>query len=82
MANSKILGTFHFSFPVKIPRKKFCYKKVVMMFEVIMIDGHCPSETCSMGLCETREAAEALIAKEAKNYRDHMIFEIEEKYCA
>ena len=51
-----------------------------MMYEVIMIDGHCPSETCSIGLCETREQAEAVIEKEAPQYSDHMIFEIEEKY--
>ena len=50
------------------------------MYEVIMIDGHCPSETCSMGLYETRELAEACIEKEKPNYRDHMMFEIEEKY--
>jgi hypothetical protein len=51
-----------------------------MMFEVIMIDGHCPNETCSMGLYKTRELAEACIEKEKPNYRDHMMFEIEEKY--
>lgn len=51
-----------------------------IMYEVIMIDGHCPSETCSMGLFSTREDAEADIAKEAPNYSDHMMFEIEEKY--
>jgi hypothetical protein len=51
-----------------------------MLYEVIMIDGHCPSETCSIGLCKTREEAEALIAKEAPQYRNHMIFEIEEKH--
>ncbi len=51
-----------------------------MMYEVIMIDGHCPSETCSMGLYKTREQAEVGIAKEAPQYSDHMIFEIEEKY--
>ena len=50
------------------------------MYEVIMIDGHCPSETCSMGLYKTQELAEASIAKEAPQYSDHMIFEIEEKY--
>lgn len=50
------------------------------MYEVIMIDGHCPSETCSMGLHETKEAAEACIEKEAPHYSDHMMFEIEEKY--
>ena len=51
-----------------------------IVYEVIMIDGHCPSETCSMGICETRESAEALIEKESVQYSDHMIFEIEEKY--
>lgn len=51
-----------------------------MMYEVIMIDGHCPSETCSIGLCETRAQAEADIEKEAPQYSDHMIFEIEVKY--
>jgi hypothetical protein len=50
------------------------------MYEVIMIDSHCPSETCSMGLYETPEAAEACIEKEAPHYSDHMMFEIEEKY--
>ena len=50
-----------------------------IFFEVTMIDGHCPSETCSMGLYKTRELAEAAIAKERPNYSDHMIFEIEEK---
>jgi hypothetical protein len=50
------------------------------MYEVIMIDGHCPSETCSMGLYETRELAEASIEKEAPQYSAHMMFEIEEKY--
>jgi len=50
------------------------------LYEVIKIDGHCPSETCSMGLYETREAAEACIEKETPQYSDHMMFEIEEKY--
>jgi len=50
------------------------------MYEVIMIDGHCPSETCSLGLYSTRESAEITIEKEAPQYSDHMIFEIEEKY--
>jgi len=51
-----------------------------MMYEVIMIDGHCPSETCSLGLYSTREAAEITIEKEAPHYSDHKIFEIEVKY--
>lgn len=51
-----------------------------IVYEVIMIDGHCPSETCSMGICNTREEAEALMEKERVHYSDHMIFEIEEKY--
>jgi hypothetical protein len=50
------------------------------VYEVIMIDGHCPSETCSIGIYDTREKAEAIIAKEKPQYRDHMSFEIEEKY--
>lgn len=50
------------------------------MYEVIMIDGHCPSETYSLGLYSTREAAECTIEKEAPQYSDHMIFEVEEKY--
>ena len=50
------------------------------MYEVIMIDGHCPDETCSLGLYKTRELAEACIEKEKPHYRDHMMFEIEEKY--
>lgn len=50
------------------------------LYEVIMIDGHCPSETCSMGLYETKELAEVAIEKEKLNYSDHMIFEIETKY--
>ncbi len=50
------------------------------MYEVIMIDEHCPSETCSLGLYSTRESAEITIEKEAPQYSDHMIFEIEEKY--
>ena len=49
------------------------------VFEVIMIDGHCPSETCSLGLCKTWEAANQLVEKERVQYSDHMIFEIEEK---
>jgi predicted rRNA methylase YqxC with S4 and FtsJ domains len=49
------------------------------VYEVIMVDGH-SSETCSMGICETREKAEALIQEESVQYNDHMIFEIEEKY--
>lgn len=51
-----------------------------MMYEVIMIDGHCPSETCSIGLFSTREKAEECIRKEQPQYSAHMIFEIEEKY--
>lgn len=50
-----------------------------LVFEVIMIDGHCPSETCSMGIYKTREKAEAAIEKESAQYSSHMIFEIEEK---
>jgi hypothetical protein len=53
---------------------------MITLYEVIKIDGHCPSETCSMGLYETREAAEACIEKETPQYSDHMMFEIEEKY--
>ena len=51
---------------------------MTMLFEVIMIDGHCPSETCSMGLCKSREEAEQFIEREQVHYSDHMIFEIEE----
>lgn len=51
-----------------------------MVYEVIMIDGHCPSETCSFGICSTEEKAKALIEKEKVHYSDHMIFEIETKY--
>ncbi len=51
-----------------------------IMFEVIMINSRCPSETCSMGLHKTRKLAEACIEKEAPHYSDHMLFEIEEKY--
>lgn len=50
------------------------------MYEVIMIDGHCPSETSSMGLYSTYKLAEAAIAEEKPQYSDHMIFEIEPKY--
>ena len=50
-----------------------------IFFEVTMIDGRCPSETCSMGIYKTRELADAAIAKERPNYSDRMIFEIEEK---
>jgi hypothetical protein len=50
------------------------------VYEVIMIDGHCPSETCSIGIYKTREQAEAIIEKERPQYRAHMSFEIEEKY--
>lgn len=50
------------------------------LYEVIMIDGHCPSETCSIGLYETEELAKVAIEKEKLNYSDHMIFEIDTKY--
>jgi len=49
-------------------------------YEVIMIDGHCPSETCSLGIYKSRERANEVIAKEQPQYSDHMIFEIEEKW--
>lgn len=51
-----------------------------MMYEIIMTDGHCPSETCSLGLFHSRELAIAAISKESVNYSDHMTFEVEEKY--
>jgi len=50
------------------------------MYEVIMIDGHCPQETCSMGLYKTEEQANDAIKRESVHYSDHMIFEIEVKY--
>jgi hypothetical protein len=50
------------------------------MFEVIMIDSHCPEETCSLGLHATRELAENAILIEQEQYSKHMIFKIEEKY--
>lgn len=58
---------------------KFKELKMKIEFEVIMIDGNCPQETCSMGIYPTREKAEEIIAKEAPQYSDRMIFEIEEK---
>lgn len=51
-----------------------------ILYEVIMINGHCPSETCSVGLYETSQLAEAAIETEKPHYSDHMIFEIEPKY--
>ncbi len=52
----------------------------MIQYEVVMIDSHCPSETCSMGIYATREKAEEIIEKEKPQYSDHMLFEIEEKY--
>mgnify|MGYP003336106361 FL=1 len=51
-----------------------------IIYEVIMYNEHCPSESCSMGLYKTRELADACIEKESSNYSGHMIFDIEEKY--
>ena len=51
-----------------------------IIYEVIMYNEHCPSESCSMGLYKTRELADAYIEKESPNYSGHMIFDIEEKY--
>ena len=51
-----------------------------IVFEVIMVNEHCPSETCSFGIYTTREKAEDIIAKNKHHYSDYMSFEIEEKY--
>lgn len=50
------------------------------LYEVVMIDGDCLSEICSIGLYETEELANAAIKKEKLNYSNHMIFTIETKY--
>lgn len=46
-------------------------------YEVYMMDPHCPSEICSMGLFPSEASAEEYIAVDRLQYSDRMVWTIE-----
>ena len=46
-------------------------------YEVYMMDPHCPSEKCSMGLFPSQATAEEYIAEDRLQYSDRMEWTIE-----
>ena len=46
------------------------------LYELMMTDGHAPDEVCSLGLYKSEIEAEEAKTVAAREYSDHMLFEI------